>query len=89
MNWKKVLMLIVIVGGIACMILSFLDIGTEYNRYVVGVLSGLTVIVPAVIWYSDSKENENRDEHIKLQDEILGQAVDDINKKADADQGVY
>ena len=82
-------MLIVIIGGIACMILSFLDIGAEYNKYVVGVLSGLTVIVPAVIWYSDSKENANRDDRINLQDKILGQAVNDLNKKADADQGCY
>ena len=88
-NWKKVLMLIVIVGGIMCMVLSLLDIGAEYNKYIVGLLSGLTVIVPAVIWYSDSKENENRDDRINLQDEILGKAVDDLNKKADAEQGVY
>jgi hypothetical protein len=53
------------------------------------VLSGLTIIVPAVIWYYDSKENEYRDDRINLQDEILGKAVDDLNKKADAEQGVY
>ena len=71
------------------MILSFIDIGTEYNKYVVGVLSGLTVIVPAVIWYSDSKENESRDNRINLQDEILGQAVDELSKKADSGQCLY
>ena len=88
-SWKKVLMLIVIVGGIGCMVLSLIDLGTEYNKYIVGLLSGLTVIVPAVIWYSDSKENETRDDRINLQDEILGKAVDDLNKKADAEQGIY
>ena len=82
-------MLIVIVGGIGCMVLSLIDLGTEYNKYIVGLLSGLTVIVPAVIWYSDSKENETRDDRINLQDEILGKAVDDLNKKADAEQGFY
>lgn len=71
------------------MILSFLDIDTKFNKYIVGVLSGLTVIVPAVIWYSDSKENKYRDERISLQDEVLGKTVDDLNKKADADQGIY
>lgn len=89
MIWKKILMLIVIVGGVACMILSFMDIDAKYNKYILGVLSGLTVIVPAVIWYYDSKENENRDDRINLQDEILGKAVDDLDKKADAEQGVY
>ena len=71
------------------MILSFMDIDAKYNKYILEVLSGLTAIVPAVIWYYDSKENEYRDDHINLQDEILGKAVGDLNKKADAEQGVY
>lgn len=89
MIWKKILMSIVIVGGVTCMILSFMDIDAKYNKYILGVLSGLTVIVPTVIWYYDNKENEYRDDRIKLQDEILGKAVDDLHKKADAEQGVY
>ncbi len=89
MIWKKILMSIVIVGGVTCMILSFMDIDAKYNKYILGVLSGLTVIVPAVIWYYDNKENEYRDDRIKLQDEILSKAVDDLHKKADAEQGVY
>ncbi|UKK67553.1 hypothetical protein L6466_13460 [Prevotella communis] len=58
-NWKKILMLLVIIGAIICAIISFLD-----KQYVVGVLSGLTVIVPVIIWFSDDKDNQVRDEKI-------------------------
>ena len=68
-NWKKFLMAFVIAGAVVCMILSFVN---EKNiQYVVGILSGLTVIVPAVIWYSDGKENEARDKKIDDHDKSL------------------
>ena len=68
-NWKKLLMAVVIAGAVVCMILSFVD---EKNiQYIVGVLSGLTVIVPAVIWYSDGKDNEARDKKIDDHDKSL------------------
>ena len=89
MSWKKILMLIVIFGGIVCMILSFLDIDAKYNKYVVGVLSGLTVIVPAVIWYSDGKENERRDNTLAKHEDSLTWHDVEISKKANSDQGFY
>ena len=89
MSWKKILMLIVIVGGIVCMILSFLDIDAKYNKYVVGVLSGLTVIVPAVIWYSDGKDNERRDNTLAKHEDSLTWHDAEISKKANSDQGFY
>lgn len=58
-NWKKLLMLLVIIGALACAIISFYD-----RQYVVGFLSGLTVIVPVIIWFSDDKENQVRDNKI-------------------------
>lgn len=45
------------------MIASFIK-----GDYVVGVLSGLTVIVPAVIWYSGDKENRNCDRQLAGQE---------------------
>ena len=68
-NWKKLLMAVVIAGAVVCMILSFVD--EENIQYIVGVLSGLTVIVPAVIWYSDGKDNEARDKKIDDHDKSL------------------
>ena len=56
-------MFIVIIGAIICMIASFIK-----GDYVVGVLSGLTVIVPAVIWYSGDKENRNCDRQLAGQE---------------------
>ena len=57
--WKKALMLLVFLGGIACMIASF-----QNEDYIVGCLSCLTVIIPVIIWFSDDKENQKRDERI-------------------------
>lgn len=84
MNWKKCLMLVVILGGIACMVLSFVK-----GEWVVGVLSGLTVIVPAVIWYSDDKENQMRDKILAEQEEINIIQDQVLESKADAEQGFY
>ena len=89
MSWKKILMLIVIFGGIVCMILSFLDIDAKYNKYILGVLSGLTVIVPAVIWYSDGKDNERRDNTLAKHEDSLTWHDAEISKKADSDLGFY
>ena len=84
MNWKKVLMLVVIIGAIICMIASFIK-----GDYVVGVLSGLTVIVPAVIWYSDDKENQNRDRQLSQQERDIRIHDQVLDSKADRDQGFY
>lgn len=84
MNWKKVLMFIVIIGAIICMIASFIK-----GDYVVGVLSGLTVIVPAVIWYSDDKENLNRDRQLAEQERDIRIHDQVLDSKADRDQGFY
>lgn len=84
MNWKKLLMLVVIIGAIICMIASFIK-----GDYVVGALSGLTVIVPAVIWYSDDKENQNRDRQLAEQERDLRIHDQVLDSKADRDQGFY
>lgn len=84
MNWKKLLMLVVIIGAIICMIASFIK-----TDYVVGILSGLTVIVPAVIWYSDDKENQKRDRQIAKQEENYRLHDQILETKADADQGFF
>ena len=89
MIWKKILMSIVIVGGVTCMILSFMDIDAKYNKYILGVLSGLTVIVPAVIWYSDGKDNERRDNTLAKHEDSLTWHDAEISKKANSDQGFY
>lgn len=77
-------MLLVIIGAIICMITSFIK-----GDYVVGALSGLTVIVPAVIWYSDDKENQNRDRMLAEQEEKQQLHDEILATKADADQGFY
>lgn len=89
MIWKKILMSIVIVGGVTCMILSFMDIDAKYNKYILGVLSGLTVIVPAVIWYSDGKDNERRDNTLAKHEDSLTWHDAEISKKANSDLGFY
>ncbi len=77
-------MSIVILGGIACMILSFKE-----GQYVVGVLSALTIIVPSVIWYSDGKDNDKRDQLLERHDDSLTWHEAEISKKANNDQGFY
>ena len=77
-------MLVVIIGAIICMIASFIK-----GDYVVGVLSGLTVIVPAVIWYSDDKENQNRDRQLSQQERDIRIHDQVLDSKADRDQGFY
>ena len=77
-------MLIVIIGGLSCMIISFVQ-----GQYVVGFLSGLTIIVPAVIWYSDGKDNERRDITLAKHDDSLTWHEAEISKKANNDQGFY
>ena len=84
MNWKKILMLVVIIGAIMCMIASIVK-----GDYLVGILSGLTVIVPAVIWYSDEKENQNRDRLLAKQERNLSIHDQVLDSKADKDQGYY
>ena len=84
MNWKKELMLVVILGAVICMVFSFVN-----GQYVVGALSGLTVIVPTVIWYSDDKENQKRDRQIAKQEENYRLHEQILETKADADQGFY
>lgn len=84
MNWKKFLMSIVILGAIGCMVISFVK-----KDIVVGVLSGLTVIVPAVIWYSDDKENRNRDRQLIEPEKNLHIHEQVLETKADAEQGFY
>ena len=78
MNWKKFLMFLVIFGAIICMVLSFIK-----GDYVVGALSGLTVIVPAVIWYSDDKENQSRDRQLAKQERDLRIHDQVLDSKAD------
>lgn len=84
MNWKSLLMLFVILGALACMIISFLK-----GEYVVGFLSGLTVVAPAVIWYSDNRENRKRDRQLEVHDNSLKWHEHEISKKADSEQGFY
>ena len=84
MSWKKSLMCIVIIGAILCMIASFVK-----GDYVVGTLSGLTVIVPAVIWYSDDKENQIRDRQLADQERDLRIHDQVLDAKADRDQGFF
>ena len=84
MSWEKILMLVVIIGAIICMIASFIK-----TDYVVGFLSGLSVIVPAVIWYSDDKENQKRDRQIAKQEENYRLHDQILETKADADQGFF
>lgn len=84
MNWKKGLMLVVILGAVICMVISFVN-----GQYVVGALSGLTVIVPAVIWYSDDKENQDRDRQLAEQERDLRIHDQVLDSKADKDQGFY
>ena len=65
-DWKKFLMLIVIIGGLVCMLLSFVN-----EQVVTGIISFLTVLVPVVIWFSDDKENQERDDKfIKLKEDV-------------------
>ena len=59
------------------------------SKYVVGVLSGLTVIVPAVIWYSDGKDNERRDNTLAKHEDSLTWHDAEISTKANSDQGFY
>lgn len=81
---KQGSMLIVIVGALICALISFFR-----KEYVVGVLSFLTVVVPAIIWFSDCKENKNRDNQINQHGEKLEQTNEKLNNKADSDQGTY
>lgn len=59
-------MLIVFFGVLVCMILSFKE-----KNYIVGVLSGLTVMIPVIIWFSDAKDNEGRDKKLAKHENCL------------------
>ena len=66
MCWKQFLMLIPIIGGLLCMVISFFD-----EQYIVGCLSFLSVIVPSIVWYSDYRENKtNYKQFVSLKETV-------------------
>ena len=77
-------MILVAFGAIGCMIASFVK-----GDFVVGILAALTVLIPVIIWFSDDNENKQRDEIINEHTNSLTWHGAEINKKADAEQGVY
>lgn len=59
-------MSVVIIGGLVCMTISFVD-----GQVITGIISFLTVLVPVVIWFSDDKDNQHRDDKfLKLKEEV-------------------
>lgn len=72
---KQWIMLIPFLGGLVCMIISFIG-----GQYLIGTLSFLTVLVPVAIWNSDYKDSrKQRVQLIKLKENVesLGMTVVD------------
>ncbi len=81
---KRTIMFLLAVAAIGCLIYLIVN-----KETIVAITSSIITLVTILIWFVDSKENKRLKKQVNVLDDVAGSLAEEVNKKANADQGYY